>query len=125
MHERMLVVDDNPTNREILQEMFEEDYSLLVAANGAAALKLAARHNPRVVLLDVMLPDLDGNEVCRRLRNMPGMARSKIIMVSAKAMPSECAEGHSAGADAYITKPFDDVEVMAIVRNRMSNAHAE
>jgi putative two-component system response regulator len=121
----MLVVDDNSTNREILQEIFEQDYSVLVATNGAAALKLAARYNPRVVLLDVILPDLDGNEVCRRLRNMPGMARSKIIMVSAKAMPSECAEGYSAGADAYITKPFDDAEVMAIVRNPTSNALAE
>jgi putative two-component system response regulator len=125
MHERMLIVDDNATNREILQEIFEQDYSILVATNGAGALKLAGRYHPRVVLLDVMLPDLDGNEVCRRLRNMPGMARSRIIMVSAKAMPSECAEGYSAGADAYITKPFDEVEVMAIVRNPTSALLAE
>jgi putative two-component system response regulator len=121
----MLIIDDNATNREILQEIFEQDYSILIAANGAAALKLAARYHPRVVLLDVMLPDLDGNDVCRRLRNMPGMARAKIIMVSAKAMPSECAEGYSAGADAYITKPFDDAEIMALVRNPMSEILAE
>jgi len=119
MNERILIVDDNEVNREILQEIFEPDYQILMAQNGATALKLAERHHPRVVLLDVMLPDYDGYEVCRKLRSMPGMTRAKIIMISAKAMPSECAEGYSAGADAYITKPFDDAEVMAVVRGRV------
>ena len=122
MADRILIVDDNAVNREILQEIFEPDYTILTAVNGATALRLAERYHPRVVLLDVMLPDCDGYEVCRRLRGMPGMARSKIIMVSAKAMPSECAEGYSAGADAYITKPFDDAEVVAVVRGRVGES---
>jgi CheY-like chemotaxis protein len=119
MTERILIVDDNEVNREILQEIFEPDYDILMASSGASALKLAERYHPRVVLLDVILPDCDGYEVCRRLRGMPGMARAKIIMISAKAMPSECAEGFSAGADSYITKPFDDAEVIGVVRGRV------
>jgi CheY-like chemotaxis protein len=119
MSDRILIVDDNESNREILQEIFEPDYDILLAHNGDSALKLAEKYYPRIVLLDVMLPDRDGYEVCRRMRGMPGMARAKIIMISAKAMPSEFAEGYSAGADAYITKPFDDAEVMAAVRGRV------
>ena len=93
MNERILIVDDNEVNREILQEIFEPDYQILMAQNGATALKLAERHHPRVVLLDVMLPDYDGYEVCRKLRSMPGMTRAKIIMISAKAMPRSAPKG--------------------------------
>jgi CheY-like chemotaxis protein len=113
---KILVVDDNATNLEIIQEMLEDDYTVKTATNGSDAIKLAEQWQPRVVLLDVMLPGVDGYEICRRLRTTPGMARTRIIMVSAKAMPSERAQGFDAGADAYITKPFDDGELLAAIR---------
>lgn len=116
MHKRILVVDDNPTNLEIVQEMLEDEYHVLTASTGEGALQVASRFQPGIVLLDVMLPGIDGYEVCRRLRTMPGMSRSRIIMVSAKAMPSERAQGIDAGADGYITKPFDDGELRAMIR---------
>jgi two-component system cell cycle response regulator len=83
---------------------------------GIAALEMTRRLQPRIVLLDVMLPGIDGYEVCRRMRAMPGMSQSTIIMVSAKAMPSEQALGIEAGADGYLTKPFDDGELRSSIR---------
>lgn len=117
MRKTILVVDDNPTNVEIVREMLEDEHHVLIASRGEEALRKAYRYKPAVVLLDVMLPDVDGYEVCRRLRRTPGMFRSKIIMVSAKAMPSEQALGIDAGADGYITKPFDDAELRAEIRD--------
>jgi two-component system cell cycle response regulator len=116
MPTRILVVDDNPTNVEIVQEMLEDEYQVLTASTGEEAIGVASRHQPGVVLLDVMLPGIDGYEVCRRLRTMPGMFRSHIVMMSAKAMPSERAQGIDAGANDYITKPFDDGELRAAIR---------
>jgi DNA-binding response OmpR family regulator len=115
-HKRILVVDDNPTNLEIFQEMLDGEYLVLTAKDGAESLQIAERFSPRVVLLDVMLPGIDGYETCRRMRRIAAMSDARIIMVSAKAMPSERVAGMSAGADAYITKPFDDAELMAAIR---------
>jgi CheY-like chemotaxis protein len=116
MSKKILVVDDNPTNLEIVQEMLGDDHEILTASSGEDALELASRYRPGVILLDVMLPGIDGYEVCKRLRRLPGMFRAQIIMVSAKAMPSEQAQGINAGADGYITKPFDDAELRAKIR---------
>jgi CheY-like chemotaxis protein len=118
MHQskRILVVDDNPTNLEIFQEMLGDEYLVDTANNGHDAIEIAERHRPRIVLLDVMLPGLDGYETCRRLRNLPNMRHARIIMVSAKAMPSEQEQGFDAGADAYVTKPFDEAELLSAIR---------
>jgi two-component system cell cycle response regulator len=63
-----------------------------------------------------MMPGLDGYSICRKLRGMPGMSDARIVMVTAKAMPSEQEQGFAAGADAYITKPFDDADLWAAIR---------
>jgi CheY-like chemotaxis protein len=114
--QRVLVVDDNAVNREIIEEILASDFQVLMAENGTEAVSMAQRHHPSVVLLDVMLPGADGYAICRRLRSMPGMADLRIIMVTAKAMPSERARGFDAGADAYVTKPFDDGDLVAAIR---------
>jgi CheY-like chemotaxis protein len=113
---KVLVVDDNRVNLQIAEEMLSGEYRLKFAMNAAEAIEIASRFQPRIVLLDVMLPDTDGLTVCRRLRRLPGMGDAAIIMVSAKAMPSEQAEGLSAGADEYITKPFDEGELIEMLR---------
>jgi CheY-like chemotaxis protein len=113
---RILVVDDNPTNLEVIHEMLDGDYVVETASDAWEAIRAAERYRPRIVLLDVMLPGVDGYEVCRTLRHMSDMATARIIMLSAKAMPSERAAGLCAGADAYLTKPFDDVDLMAALR---------
>jgi CheY-like chemotaxis protein len=97
--------------------MLGEDYRLELADNGLDAIEVAERFQPAFVFLDVMMPGMDGLETCRRLRQLPGMADAIIIMVSAKAMPSEQADGIDAGADHYITKPFDEAELATILRD--------
>jgi two-component system cell cycle response regulator len=113
---RVLVVDDNPVNLEIIQEILDDTYVVLLATNGRDAVRLAETYRPRIVLLDVMLPGVDGYQVCRRLRSLPRMDDARIIMVSAKAMPSERQQGLDAGADDYVTKPFDDADLLAAIR---------
>lgn len=113
---RILIVDDNQTNLAILTELLECDFSLRTACGGKEALRTAEQFEPGVILLDVMMPGVDGYETCRRMRAMPSLYDAVIIMLSAKAMPSEQAAGMEAGADDYVTKPFDDGELMAIIR---------
>ncbi|MFH0753500.1 MAG: response regulator, partial [Candidatus Omnitrophota bacterium] len=112
----ILIVDDLPDNVEILQELLEDDYNLGVAFSGEECLEKIGALKPDIVLLDVMMPGLDGYEVCRRVRAMPELAGTKIIFVSAKAQLKEKLEGYAAGADDYIIKPFEKSCVMAKIR---------
>src|ERR1700759_4170315 len=113
---RVLAVDDNPINLEIVAELLGDHYRVKFAQSSAEAVRIAEKFQPGIILLDVMMPDVDGIQTCHRLRAIPGLSDSAIIMVSAKAMPSEQAAGLRAGADDYITKPFDDNELLAILR---------
>ncbi|MFQ5461961.1 MAG: PleD family two-component system response regulator [Phycisphaerae bacterium] len=112
----ILVVDDNPTNIAVLAEMLSAEYELKTALSGEEALDMVKDFTPDVILLDIMMPGIDGYEVCRRLRADPTYRHTKIIMVSAKALLAERLEGYDAGADDYITKPFDEDELVAKVR---------
>jgi signal transduction histidine kinase len=114
--EKILIVDDNRTNIEILEEYLEADYELAIATSGEEALQKAPAFQPALILLDIMMPGIDGYEVCRRIRAHPQLRQAKIIMVSAKAMLTERLEGYAAGADDYLTKPFDEEELLAKVR---------
>lgn len=113
---KILVVDDNPVNLSILEEMLSDEYRVAFAQNGPDALRTAASFQPACILLDVMMPDIDGLEICRQIRATAGLRETVIIMVSAKAMPSEKSAGFSAGADDYIAKPFDEVELLEVLR---------
>lgn len=117
---RVLAVDDNPTNLDIFEEILGETYRLITAGDFESAIEMAKRHSPHFVLLDVMLPDTDGYAICRKLRTMPETSHSYIIMVTAKAMPSEMHQGFEVGADAYITKPFDEADLLAELRRAVS-----
>ena len=112
---KILVVDDNLTNNEIIQEILSEDYDLRITTTGEEALKIATDFRPDLVLLDIMMPGMNGYEVCRRLRASSNLMHTKIILVSAKKMTSERIEGYKAGADDYIIKPFDEDEFRAKV----------
>ena len=113
---RILLVEDNPTNVEIIEEALEENYCLKVATTGEEALQVTEDFRPDLVLLDVMMPGIDGNEVCRRMRANGALRHTKIVMVSARAMMSEKLEGYEAGADDYLTKPFDKDELLSKIR---------
>lgn len=112
---KILLVDDNATNIAILEEVLSEKYHLKTACSGEQTLPLLEEFRPDLVLLDIMMPGIDGYETCRRIRENPSFKYVKIIMVSAKAMVSERIAGYQSGADDYITKPFDEEELMAKV----------
>lgn len=121
---KILIVDDNATNERILRTILTS-YELTSARSGTEALEQARRVEPDLVLLDVMMPEMDGYEVCRRMRLDPKLRLTKIVMVSAKAMVEERIEGYDAGADDYLTKPFDPDELKAKVRVHLRLKDAE
>ena len=113
----VLIVDDNPLSIEFCREILDGEFEVRTACDGQEAVRLVGECDPDFVLLDVMLPGIDGYETCRRIRLMPSARRARIIMLSAKAMPAERAEGIKAGADAYITKPFEEGDLLAVLRS--------
>ena len=114
---RVLIVDDTKANLDILVEGLKADHKLSLAMNGEMALQIAARTPPDLVLLDIMMPDLDGYEVCRRLRAMPETADVPIMFLSSLEEVRDKTRGFEAGANDYLTKPFELLEVKARVRS--------
>jgi len=114
--QKILIVDDNPKNRAICEEIFEEDFNLIQAEDGTAALRLIREQLPDVVLLDVMMPGINGYEVCQRMKADPETGHIPVIIVSAKGQTNEIIEGFDSRADDYIVKPFVNSELRARVR---------
>jgi two-component system cell cycle response regulator len=118
MSARVLVVDDIPANVKLLEARLSAEYfDVVTAANGADALAICERAECDVVLLDVMMPDMDGFEVCKRLKSNPVTHHIPVIMVTALDQPSDRVKGLSAGADDFLTKPVSDVALIARVRS--------
>jgi len=113
--QKVLVADDDPINRQVLAELLKPEYTVLLAKNGEQALERASRHAPDLVLLDVMMPDMDGFEVLRRLRADPATAQMAVIFISGLDRPEDEANGLKAGAADYIAKPINATVVMARV----------
>jgi len=117
---RILIVDDNPTNVKILQtRLTAEGYEIVTAADGEAALAAARQHTPDLILLDIMMPKLDGIEVCRRLRADPDFPFTPIIIVTAMSASKDVVAGLEAGGDEYLTKPVDHAALVARVRSML------
>jgi sigma-B regulation protein RsbU (phosphoserine phosphatase) len=114
---RVLLVDDAKPNLDILVEGLKADHKLSLALNGQMALQIAARTPPDLVLLDIMMPGMDGYEVCRRLREMPETAEVPVMFLSSLEEVQNKTRGFEAGANDYLTKPFDMLEVKARVRS--------
>jgi sigma-B regulation protein RsbU (phosphoserine phosphatase) len=114
---RVLLVDDAKANLDILVEGLKADHKLSLALNGEMALQAAERNPPDLVLLDIMMPGIDGYEVCHRLRQMPETAEVPIMFLSSLEEVKDKTRGFEAGANDYLTKPFDMLEVKARVRS--------
>ncbi len=114
---RVLLVDDAKANLDILVEGLKGDHKLSLALNGDMALQIAARTPPDLVLLDIMMPGMDGYEVCRRLRQKPETAEVPIMFLSSLEEVQDKTRGFEAGANDYLTKPFEMLEVKARVRS--------
>jgi len=113
MSARILVVDDNLANRRLLQAKLEARYfEVLLAENGQKALDIAAAESPDIILLDVMMPGMDGYEVCEHLKATPSTAFIPVVMVTALSQQEHRLKGLQAGADDFVTKPFDDFSLI-------------
>ena len=114
----VLVVDDDPVIQRLLQVNFEmEDYIVLTASDGAEGLEKARTEKPDILLLDVMMPKMDGIAVAQALRADPATAGLPIIMLTAKAQAADIQAGRDVGVDMYVTKPFDPLELIETVRS--------
>jgi sigma-B regulation protein RsbU (phosphoserine phosphatase) len=114
---RVLLVDDAKANLDILVEGLKADHKLSLALNGESALQVAARTPPDLVLLDIVMPGMDGYEVCRRMRQMPETAEVPIMFLSSLEEVQNKTRGFEAGANDYLTKPFEMLEVKARVKS--------
>jgi len=113
---RVLVVDDDPLVRNLLSAVLHDaNFDLDEAIDGQDALAISAVRPPDVVVLDVMMPGLDGFEVCRTLRSDPAFATTRIIILTAKSTPATRDEAMRAGADAFFTKPFSPLDLIETV----------
>ena len=118
MTARVLVVDDILANVKLLEARLSAEYfEVLTANSGRAALDIVSRERVDVVLLDVMMPGMDGFEVCRHIKQNPKLAHIPVIMITALDQPSDKVEGLEAGADDFLTKPVDDIALITRVRS--------
>ena len=118
MTARVLVVDDILSNVKLLEAKLTAEYfDVVTAFNGLECLAKVAESAPDIVLLDVMMPGMDGFEVCRRIKSDPKTAHVPVVMVTALDQPSDRVAGLEAGADDFLTKPVDDAALFARVRS--------
>ncbi|NTV52382.1 MAG: response regulator [Candidatus Firestonebacteria bacterium] len=120
---RVLIVEDEPDIMELVKvTLSEEGYDLLEAGDGELGLKLALEAHPSLILLDIMLPKMDGYEVCRRLKAEPSTASMPVLMLTAFGQKREIEEGFKVKADDYIVKPFEPLKLRERVRKFMAQA---
>ncbi|MCK5190360.1 MAG: response regulator, partial [Methylococcales bacterium] len=116
----VLVVDDTPTNIQLLNGILREHYKVKAATNGEKALKIAQIEPlPDIILLDIMMPEMDGYEVCRQLKSSPLTAAIPVIFITAKSEVEDEQQGFAMGAVDYITKPFNPDLVKTRIRTQL------
>ncbi|NWJ48010.1 MAG: response regulator [Chloroflexi bacterium] len=114
---KVLIAEDEKDIRRLISFTLERaGFEIVEAVDGKQAIEMAKLHNPNLILLDVMMPYMDGYEVCRRLRSEPATTNTPVLFLSAKGQHHEIGEGLSAGATDYIVKPFTPRELVAKVK---------
>ncbi len=120
MAEKILIVDDEEANRQLLAKLLDwRGFDTIAAGSAEEGLRLAYRHHPDLVLLDIMMPGMDGWEVCRRLRELSDVP---IVFLTVRNQTADVVRGLELGADDYITKPYDNEELVARVRAHLRRA---
>jgi DNA-binding response OmpR family regulator len=115
---KILIADDNENIRDALTYLLEDEgYSLSMAKDGSDALKKAREFLPDILFLDIMMPEMNGYEVCRVIKNDPRLKKIYVIMLTAKGQVAEQERGKEVGADEYIVKPFSPMEILSKIKN--------
>jgi len=119
---KILIADDNENIRDALTYLLEDEgYDLLLAKDGADTLRKVRERRPDILFLDIMMPEMNGYDVCRTIKNDPQLKSTYIIMLTAKGQVAEQERGKEVGADEYIVKPFSPMEILAKVKNIFQN----
>jgi CheY-like chemotaxis protein len=114
---RVLICDDDPVILRLVQVNLElEGYEVISARHGGEAVELGFRERPDLIILDIMMPRMDGYEACRRLKNDPSTSHIPVVFLSAKAQQTDIEKGKSYGVDEYMTKPFDPSDLVDVVK---------
>ncbi|MCU0447555.1 MAG: response regulator [Microscillaceae bacterium] len=120
--EKILIVDDEPNILLSLEFLMrKEGYQVFIARNGQEALDIIDNQMPSLVLLDIMMPEVDGYEVCRQIKTNERLDATKIIFLSAKTKDADIQKGYEVGANLYLTKPFSTRNLMTKVKELLSN----
>lgn len=123
MSKKILIVDDEPSIMVPVQFLMEQNgYDVMVAFSGEEAMEIIAEKKVDLILLDIMLPVIDGFEVCQRVRENPQWNKIKIILLTALGSDANVEKGLALGADAYITKPFSNVDIVEKVKELLENS---
>ncbi|MGY5873212.1 MAG: response regulator [Candidatus Thorarchaeota archaeon] len=117
---KILVVDDEELTTQLAKTFLEKHgFQVIIAYDGEAGLNLAEAENPDLILLDVMLPTMDGFAVCKKLKENEKFKNTPILMFTAKGLSSDIEKGEAVGADEYIVKPFSGKALVATIRNHL------
>jgi DNA-binding response OmpR family regulator len=123
MAKKILIIEDYPATSKMIADILEmEGFTPLIAPDGTIGLEKAAAEQPALILLDVMLPGINGLEVCNRLRDNPQTKDIPVIMVSVKASNDDVKAGIAKGANGYIAKPFDPFKLLEIVKRHLGTS---
>ncbi len=119
---KILIADDNENIREALTYLLEDEgYALSLAKDGAETLEKVREVRPDILFLDIMMPEMNGYDVCRTIKADASLKNTYIIMLTAKGQVAEQERGKEVGADEYIVKPFSPMEILAKIKNIFSN----
>ena len=115
----ILIVDDSPVNLKIVRKLLGDEYESIVADNGREGIQLAREKSPDLILLDILMPDMDGLAVCRQLKSQPETAGIPVIFITVVSGAKEVVKGFEAGGQDYIIKPFSSQELLARIRTHL------
>ena len=114
---KILIADDNENIREALSYLLEDEgYKLWLAINGVETLAKVREFRPDILFLDIMMPEMNGYDVCRIIKNDPDLRKTYVIMLTAKGQVAEQERGREVGADEYVVKPFSPMEILAKIK---------
>jgi two-component system alkaline phosphatase synthesis response regulator PhoP len=122
MKSKILVIEDNADTRRFLQVMLSREFEVSIAENGIQGIELAKKVKPEIIVLDVVMPTLNGYDTCKQLKSLPETQNIPIIFLSGKNTTTEITYGLAMGADDYLPKPFDHKELLARIKSRLLRA---